>query len=356
MTSRRRLMRMLMGLAAATAGGWAVVSGGRPNRYYAGPPSDHFDGVRFYNPGGPRPKGAGAFLKWQLGDGGEAWPGHYASPFPQDSPPQRFTGAGARIVFIGHASFLIQLRGRNVLIDPVWSQRASPLSFIGPSRVNAPGIAWEQLPPIDAVLVTHNHYDHLDMTSIGRLWQQFRPRIVTPLGNDAIMRSGVPGLAASAVDWDQVVELGDGIRVHAEPTVHWSARGFGDRMHALWASFVLESGDTKIYCVGDTAFGDGATFRRVRRRHVRLALALLPIGAYEPRWFMRSNHMNPLEAVEAMALSGAARAFGHHWGTFRLTNEGIERPHKDLAVALAQRALPAESFLALRPGEVRLLT
>ena len=356
MTSRRRLMRMLMGLAAATAGGWAVVSGGRPNRYYTGPPSDHFDGMRFYNPGGPRPKGPGAFLKWQFGDSGEAWPARFASPFPQDRPPARFDGAGARIVFVGHASFLIQTRGRNVLIDPVWSERASPLSFIGPLRVNAPGIAWEQLPNIDAVLVTHNHYDHLDATSIGRLWQQFRPRIIAPLGNDTIMRGSAPELAASAVDWGQVVELGDGMRVHVEPTVHWSARGFGDRMHALWASFVLESGDTKIYCVGDTAFGDGTTFERVRRRHGRLALALLPIGAYEPRWFMRGNHMNPDEAVEAMALSGAERAFGHHWGTFRLTNEGIERPREDLAAALARRALPAERFAALRPGEVRLLT
>jgi L-ascorbate metabolism protein UlaG (beta-lactamase superfamily) len=126
-------------------------------------------------------------------------------------------------------------------------------------------------------------------------------------------------------------------------------------MHALWASFVVESGDTKIYCVGDTGFGDGATFRRVQRRHARLALALLPIGAYEPRWFMRNNHMNPDEAVEAMVLTGAAQAVGHHWGTFRLTNEGIDRPREALAMALDRRALPAERFVALRPGEVRLL-
>jgi L-ascorbate metabolism protein UlaG (beta-lactamase superfamily) len=355
MAKRRWLMGLLIGLAGATAGGWARVWRGRRNRYYAGPTSDHFDGVRFFNPGGPQPKGPGAFLKWQLGDSGEVWPAGYPSPFPQDRPPARFEGPGIRIVFIGHASFLIQTRGRNLLIDPVWSERASPLSFVGPRRVNAPGIGWEQLPKIDAVLITHNHYDHLDMTSVGRLWQRFRPRIVTPLGNDAIMRRSVPELAATAVDWDQVLELGDGVRVHVEPATHWSARGFGDRMHALWASFVVESGATKIYCVGDTGFGDGVTFQRVRRRHARLALALLPIGAYEPRWFMRNNHMNPDEAVEAMVLTGAEQAVGHHWGTFRLTNEGIERPREALAVALARRALPAERFAALRPGEVRLL-
>src|SRR5262249_18521441 len=149
---------MLMGFAGATAGGWTRVAGGRPNRYYAGPPSDHFDGERFFNPGGHRPKGPGAFLKWRFGDGGEARPGRYPSPFAQDCPPARFSGDGARIVLIGHASFLIQTRGRNLLIDPVWSERASPLSFVGPLRVNAPGIAFERLPKIDAVLVTHNHY------------------------------------------------------------------------------------------------------------------------------------------------------------------------------------------------------
>jgi L-ascorbate metabolism protein UlaG (beta-lactamase superfamily) len=180
--------------------------------------------------------------------------------------------------------------------------------------------------------------------------------VVTPLGNDAILQKGVPGLAVTAVDWGDVVDLGSDLELHTEPTLHWSARGAGDRMHALWASFVLRSGAQKVYCVGDSGFGDGQTFAQVGRRHPGLALALLPIGAYEPRWFMRNNHMNPEEAVEALRLSGATRAFGHHWGTFRLTNEGVEQPHLDLAAALAKREMPAERFPALRPGEVRVLT
>jgi L-ascorbate metabolism protein UlaG (beta-lactamase superfamily) len=355
MPNRRRLLQMLAAVSAAGAGGWALLSGNRANAYYQGPVSDHFDGVRFFNPDGIGPKGPGAFLKWQFGDRGEPWPRSFPSPFPPDRPPARFDGEGARIAFVGHASFLVQTRGLSLLIDPVWAERASPFAFAGPTRANAPGVAFADLPNIDAVLVTHNHYDHMDVDTIGRLWQRFRPRIVVPLGNDAILGRGVPGLVATAVDWDQVVDLGGGVRVHAEPTAHWSARGPGDRMHALWASFVLETGARKIYCVGDTGFGDGATFTRVRRRHPGLALALLPIGAYEPRWFMRNNHMNPQEAVEALDLAGARQAFGHHWGTFRLTNEGVERPREDLAAALALRTISPDRFPALRPGEVRVV-
>jgi L-ascorbate metabolism protein UlaG (beta-lactamase superfamily) len=352
----------MLGATGAVGGTWAFLSSTRANAYYQGPASDHFDGVRFFNPGsyGPRgagvgPKGPVAFLKWQFGDRGEPWPKSFPSPFAQDRPPARFDGEGLRIAHVGHASHLVQTRGRNLLVDPVWAERASPFSFAGPKRVNAPGIAFDDLPPIDAVLVTHNHYDHMDVETIGRLWQRFRPRIVTPLGNDAILKAGVPGLAASVVDWHDTVDLGGGLKVHAEPTLHWSARGTSDRMHALWASFVLEAGTHKVYCVGDSGFGDGATFARVGRRHPGLRLALLPIGAYEPRWFMRNNHMNPQEAVQALELSGAAQAFGHHWGTFRLTNEGVERPLEALEAARAARGIAPERFAALRPGEVRLV-
>jgi L-ascorbate metabolism protein UlaG (beta-lactamase superfamily) len=356
MPSRRRLLKVLGAAGALGAGGWALLGGARGNAYYQGPVSDHFDGERFFNPGQPGPRGRLDLLRWQLLDRGAAWPSAHPSPFAPDLPPQRVAGDGVRITHIGHASFLMQTQGRNLLLDPVWAERASPFEFLGPRRVNAPGIAFDDLPPIDAVLVTHNHYDHMDVEAIGQLWQRFRPRIVTPLGNDAILTRAVPGLiVADTVDWDAVVDLGGGLTVHVEPTVHWSARGANDRGHALWASFVLQAGARKVYCVGDSGFGDGATFRRVRQRHPELALALLPIGAYEPRWFMRTVHMNPDEATQALELCGAAAALGHHWGTFRLTNEPVEQPAIDLGVALAARGVAPERFAALRPGEVRVI-
>jgi len=355
MPSRRRVLQAIAAAGALGAGAWALLASARGNAYYRGPVSDHFDGERFFNPGGIEPKGRIDFLRWQLSGRGAAWPSSFPSPFPPDRPPARVESDSVRIAYVGHASFLIQTRGKGMLIDPVWSERVSPVSFLGPRRVNEPGIAFDALPSIDCVLITHNHYDHMDIPTIGRLWQRFAPRVVAPLGNDTILKAAVPGLGAEALDWHSSVDLGGGVAVHVEESQHWSARGIGDRSHALWASFVIAAGARKLYCVGDSGFGDGATFARVRQRHPGLALALLPIGAYEPRWFMRNVHMSPDDAVQALELCGAAQAFGHHWGTFHLTNEAVEQPAADLAAALANRSIAPQRFAALRPGEVRTL-
>jgi L-ascorbate metabolism protein UlaG (beta-lactamase superfamily) len=261
-------------------------------------------------------------------------------------------GAGLRLSYVGHASFLVQTGGLNILIDPVWSERASPVSFAGPRRVNPPGISFDRLPPIDVVLVSHNHYDHLDIETLSRLEAAHRPRFVTPFGNDAIIRDRAPDARVHAGDWGESVDLGDGMHVHFEATQHWSARSMFDRCHALWASFVIEGPAGKIYAVGDSGLGTGSTFRRVHERHPDIRLALLPIGAYEPRWFMREQHMNPDDAVQALALCGAREAIAHHWGTFQLTNEAIDAPLQHLAEALERHRVDATRFRVLRPGEV----
>jgi L-ascorbate metabolism protein UlaG (beta-lactamase superfamily) len=201
------------------------------------------------------------------------------------------------------------------------------------------------------VLVTHNHYDHLDRASISRLWHAHRPRIVAPLGNDTIIREFDDSIAVEAHDWGDAVTLSHSVTVRLEPAYHWSARGLTDRRMALWCAYVLTTPAGVIYHIGDTGYGDGAIFRAVRERYGAPSVALLPIGAYEPRWFMQPQHMNPEEAVRVLRDCGARQALGHHWGTFQLTDEGIERPLQALSAALAAAGLPAERFRPLRPGE-----
>jgi L-ascorbate metabolism protein UlaG (beta-lactamase superfamily) len=326
-----------------------------PPRYYTGPVSDHFDGVRFFDPGGASPKGRRELLRWLVGRrrrGTRAkWPVWAPSPYI-DRPPTRVEGAIWRISYVGHASFLIQTAGCNILLDPVWSKRASPLRFIGPRRVNDPGIAFSDLPPIHVVLVSHGHYDHLDVRTLSRIAAAHRARVITPLGNDVVVRSFDSAIAAEAYDWEERVDIGAGIAVTLVAARHWSARNLSDRNMALWASFVIETPGGRIYFVADSGYGDGHYFRSARINHGPFKLAILPIGAYEPRWFMRDHHMNPVEAVQALIDCGAEIALAHHYGTFQLTDEAIDAPLLALEEALNKTGIPLERFATLRPGQV----
>ncbi len=325
------------------------------SRYYHGPPSDHFDGVRFFDPRGAPPRRRRDLLRWFVDRHFRAtkskWPAWAPSPYA-DRPPARVDGAACRISYVGHASWLIQTGGRNVLLDPVWSTRASPVRFAGPKRVNHPGIAFSDLPPINAVLVSHGHYDHLDLATLSLIAAAHRARVVTPLGNDTIMRKHDPAIAAEAYDWDDRVDLGGGNAVTLLAARHWSARTLSDRNMSLWASFAIETPGGGIYFVADSGYGDGGYFRRARERHGPFRLAILPIGAYEPRWFMRDQHMNPAESVQALIDCGAETALAHHYGTFQLTDEPYDAPLIALADALTSAGISPERFRALRPGQV----
>lgn len=348
MVDRRRLLWLgTLGTALAGAAGFGAAA---RTRYYEGPVSDHWNGETFFNPGKPREQGFLDLLRWQLGGGRATWPD--TAPAGEDRPPARVEGGTLRVAYVGHASLLVQTRGLNLLLDPVWSERASPVSFAGPRRVNAPGIAFDALPRIDAVLVSHNHYDHLDVATLGRLWQRDRPRIVTPLGNDAIIRGADPGISVETLDWFTRTTLSETVAVDLLPMHHWSARGLTDRNKALWGAFGITTPDGAIYHVGDSGYGGGDYFRLARERLPPIRLAILPIGAYEPRWFMTYSHMNPDEAARALLDCGAAHALAHHWGTFQLTNEAIDAPPAALAAVLAAHALPPERFQTLRPGGV----
>lgn len=348
--TRRRLASALAGIPLVGACVGAGATEG--SDYYVGPVTNHWNGRRFFNPDGDPPRGFGQLLRWQFSRVADDWPENYPSPLPQDVPPPRVEGRGMRVAFAGHCSFLIQMAGLNILADPVWSDRASPFGFYGPRRHNAPGIVFDALPRIDVVLVSHAHYDHLDVATLARLWDRDRPHIVAPLGNDTIIRGHRAEIAVTTLDWDGVLDLGQGVTASLEPVHHWSARGIGDRNHALWGGFVLKGPGGGIFFAGDTGFDRGRPFRRVAARHPGLDLALLPIGAYEPRWFMAPQHMNPDDAVQGLLLLGAREALGYHWGTFRLTDEPVDQPAIDLAAALAAHGVAPGRFRAARPGEV----
>ena len=326
---------------------------GAVNPYYVGPVTDHFDGRCFFNPGGTAPGKFADLIRWKLNGKRAVWPDRIDSPFHGSKPDLRVSPDAVAVTLVGHATFLIQIGDLNLLTDPVWSERASPISFAGPKRVNPPAIAYKDLPKIDAVLLTHSHYDHMDVETLARLVADHDPLIVTPIGNDGVLKNDLPRTTRFQVgDWHDVASIDGKVRVHFEPCHHWSARGLRDRCMALWSAFTIEATGAKLYHIGDTGFHNGINFRAARQKHGGFDLALLPIGSYEPRWFMKGQHMNPSEAVQGFQLCGAKEALGHHWGTFQLTDEAHDAPEKDLHAALDVHGIARDRFRAMRPGEI----
>lgn len=317
------------------------------NPYYDGSPSDHFDGLRFFNPPGPaRDKSLADVLRWQLTGNKAPWAKNV--PVTPARPQPRVDGI--HVTMVGHATLLIQMHGLNVLTDPVWAERASPLSFAGPKRVTAPGIRFADLPPIDVVLLSHNHYDHCDVGTLKRLVAEHDPLIITPLGNDRLVRGAAAKARLVAGDWGHEVALGGGATVTIVPANHWSSRTTRDRRMALWGGFMLRSGGRMLYFAGDTGFGEGRIFADLRKTFGSVDVALIPIGAYAPEWFMKDQHCNPEDAVRILLALEARHALGIHWGTFQLTDEAHEEPTERLRAELRRRGIDERRFVAAVPG------
>jgi len=307
----------------------------------AAPFPKHFDGQRFFNPDAPQARGFLDIMRWKFSTRPSPSPRFIADVEPS-KPLSVVEGDEFRVTMINHSTVLLQQHGVNILTDPIWAERASPVTWAGPRRRRAPGVRWEDLPRIDIVLISHNHYDHLDLASLRRLAQLGQSQFVAPIGVGRLLGRSHIG-PVHELDWGQSLSLAQ-TSVHGVPASHFSARGLFDRNRTLWCGYVLETGGRIIYFAGDTAFGNH--FAQIREKFGAPRLALLPIGAYQPRWVMSPVHMGPDEAVRAHEILGAQTSIAIHHGTFQLTDEAIDTPSEEL-----KEIAPGDSFRILQNGQ-----
>jgi L-ascorbate metabolism protein UlaG (beta-lactamase superfamily) len=301
----------------------------------------HFDGRRFYNPNAPQARGFLDAVRWKLTSHREPSPTVIEDVAPS-VPPGRVDAGQIRVTMVNHSTVLVQRSGVNLLTDPIWSPRASPLSWIGPKRRRKPGVRMEDLPPIDAVLISHNHFDHLDLPTLRQLAGRESSTLVVATGGARLLRSQRIE-SVHELDWGESLAI-SGFTIHCVPALHFSARGIFDRNKTLWCGYVIEYPQSLVYFAGDTGFG--SHFAQIREKFGSPRLALLPIGAYEPRWFMSPVNMAPEEAVRAHEILGAETSVAIHHGTFQLADEGIDTPQKQLMACRRN-----DRFLILRNGE-----
>ena len=311
------------------------------------PVSDHFNGKTFFYPGGKAQRGLIDVLRWKFTSRAASWP-EWVEVAPQALPSPASNG-GVTATWVNHATFLLQTAHCNILTDPVFSKRVSPVSWAGPARVHAPGVEFSALPRIDAVLVSHDHYDHCDLPSLRRLAEAFQPLFIVPLGHGALLKK-IGATRVVELDWWQTYARATEVTVTLTPARHWTRRTLRGTNRRLWGGFLVQAARCKLWFVGDSGY-DQRLFREIGRRWGAPDLALIPIGAYEPRWFMQSAHMNPAEAVQAHLDVGAHQSVGMHWGTFQLTDEAREAPVQALKEARNAADLTPLQFRVLAPGE-----
>ncbi len=314
---------------------------------YKGSAKENFDGAVFTNRE-PMHKSITDILKlgWSLMTQSADWPANIT--VTRQEVPKARVETGISVSYINHSTVLIQAGNVNILTDPIYAERASPFRFAGPKRVHQPGIRLEDLPPIDIILISHNHYDHLDTDSLTRLvnQQSYAPRILTGLGNSALLDK-IGLVNHRELNWNDSEQF-KGTKITFTESRHRSGRGLTDQMQTLWGSFVIETTSGNVYFAGDTGYDKH--FKAAKEKFGAFALSIIPIGAYEPRWFMKDVHLNPAEAVQAHLDLNSELSLAVHFGTFQLTLEAIEQPVIDLAKALKANHLDEQHFITLKPG------
>jgi L-ascorbate metabolism protein UlaG (beta-lactamase superfamily) len=314
---------------------------------YRGPRTGHFDGRHFFNEEPFEEQNPAELARWRLARHRGSWPDSAAIAAP--APPKRVGGGKVRVTMVNHATVLLQMDSLNILTDPVWSARVGFEGEIGVRRHRPPGIPFDSLPPIDIVLLSHDHYDHMDLPTLQRLQRRHHPRIITGLGNPGYLASqGIQG--AEQLDWWQSAKLGSGVRVTAVPARHWSGRTLSDRYERLWEGFVIEGAHDTVYFAGDT--GWGRMYGELHARWSGFTVALLPIAPFRPRWYMARKHLSPDDAVRAAIATRSAVMIPIHWGTFELGDDGESEPVDTLRAVVARLPSACRPRLGiLRNGE-----
>ncbi|MBC7754545.1 MAG: MBL fold metallo-hydrolase [Moraxellaceae bacterium] len=312
------------------------------------PQSDHYDGEKFFQPGAAPARGFLDLLKWQLSGDKKEWP-TFRENTAKPNLVNEVDSNALNVTFINHATFLIQATGLNILTDPIFSQRASPVQWAGPKRARSPGLNLENLPRIDLVVISHNHYDHMDKISIEELQKKFAPLFIVPLGDAKVLKKfGVTNVIE--LDWWQTHAVPNtDLAVTFTRVQHWSSRTPFDRNESLWGGYVFKNKKFSVYFGGDTGYG--SHFKETSEKLGPFDLSLIPIGAYEPRWFMKEQHMNPEEAVQAHLDLKSKLSLGCHFGTFQLADEGIDDPVNDLEKAKKKLNVKAEDFVSPDNGQ-----
>lgn len=314
---------------------------------YKGPKSDHFDGKKFSNPNGLAAQNLLGVLKYGIKRKPEEWVKNYETdvrtesiPIPQENEVQ--------VSFVNHSTFLIQIGGYNILTDPIWSKRCSPFQWVGPERMRPPGFSMELLPKIDLVLLSHNHYDHLDVNTLKAIAEKHNPKFIVPLGvGGYLSKLGIND--SIELDWDATTSFGE-LDIKGISANHFTSRGLFDRDKTLWCGFLLNFNGYKCYFVGDTGYGPN--FKQLGEQERQIDLALIPIGAYLPKWFMSPIHISPAEAVQVHKDINSKQSIAMHFGTFPLADDGMHTPQKELKKAISNKDMNEDEFIIPDEGGV----